>query len=368
MRDLTVYDEAGLAEMSKADQEVARIKPFMELLVESLEDKEGIAKVHEARMEVKALRVSVEKSRKELKAGSLEFGRRVDAEAKRITSMIEPIETHLIEQESIVKKEKERLAKIEQEKKEAEIRSKLEKLAAFGVMRLASDIETYSIAEFEWMLLDAEKKYKAKKEAEEAERKKQAEESERLRIERERQEAEAARLKAERKEQEAEIRKLQEEIRIAREKAEAEARKAAEELAAQKREIEAEKRRIEKEEFERQAKERAEIEAMERLEREAKEKAKLEARQKAEEEARIERERQEAEEAAIQAEARKTDQQKLDDMSSTIDAFTDRLTLPILKTKAAELAVKNALFMLRGAASGLRMKKEESPSSGNGIF
>ena len=45
--------------------------------------------------EVRTLRITVEKKRVELKRDALEYGRKVDSEAKRITAMLAPIEQDL---------------------------------------------------------------------------------------------------------------------------------------------------------------------------------------------------------------------------------------------------------------------------------
>jgi len=57
---------------------------YLPLTIADVNDTEGFKAVHEARMVVKSKRVDVEKVRKELKADALEYGRKVDAEAKRI--------------------------------------------------------------------------------------------------------------------------------------------------------------------------------------------------------------------------------------------------------------------------------------------
>lgn len=87
----------------------------MDLKVEHPEDKESYAIVRKARIDIKGKRVEIEKKRKELKVNSIKFGKAVDTEAKRITALLEPIETYLITQEKIVDDEKERI-KAEEER------------------------------------------------------------------------------------------------------------------------------------------------------------------------------------------------------------------------------------------------------------
>ena len=105
---------------------------YLPLKVKGLDDKEGLKKVHDARMVIKSKRVEVEKKRKELKASSLAFGQAVDTEAKRIAGLLLPIETHLENEESIVEKEKERLRGEAEQKEQAKIRKRVERLQQYN--------------------------------------------------------------------------------------------------------------------------------------------------------------------------------------------------------------------------------------------
>lgn len=246
----TTLDEQGLQEFSKADAVVAKLQPYMELKVSGIDDADGIKRVHDARMEVRRCRIDLEKSRKDLKADALEFGRRVDAEAKRIKSMLEPIENHLHNEESIVKREQERLAKIAEQEQAERLERRMKALADVQAMMDPKIIEL--LDEDQWLDVLAQRtmeyeqrvqaaaderaeleRLRAEQQAEEkrAAEKRAAEES-RLAVERELIAAEQARLQAERD-------------RIEAEAAEAE-RKKQMEIAAEKRkqrEAEAEVRR-----------------------------------------------------------------------------------------------------------------------------
>lgn len=102
--------DAGLAELSAK---------YLPLTVSNPDDTDGYHAVKTARLDVKARRVAVEKTRVEMKADALEYGRRVDAEAKRITAKLTHIESHLEAQEAIVTNELARRKKLEEEKKAA---------------------------------------------------------------------------------------------------------------------------------------------------------------------------------------------------------------------------------------------------------
>lgn len=77
IKELVKYD------VTEAALETYR-KEFLPLTINGLDDHEGYEKVKEARLFIRGERVNVEKRRVELKAQSLEYGRAVDAEAKRI--------------------------------------------------------------------------------------------------------------------------------------------------------------------------------------------------------------------------------------------------------------------------------------------
>jgi hypothetical protein len=164
------------------DELRALVAGFAELTVAGVNDKEGIAAAREARIKLKNLRTSIEKRRKELKADSLEYGKRVDGVAKELTAIIEPEEKRLEHEESIVKREQERLAKLAEEQRRAKIQARLRDLQLCGKSYLESDIADLSDEDFA-ELLKAEQADKQRRDEEsaEAERKrKEAEEANRL--------------------------------------------------------------------------------------------------------------------------------------------------------------------------------------------
>lgn len=284
--------------------------------VAAVATKEGYNEVKTALAMVVRLRTQIEDRRKALKADSLEYGRKIDAEARRLTTLVADIEVPL--REAKLAKDK------EEERKIAEATAKIK--------------------------ADAEAKERAEREAEEArlkairdeeERKLQAERdrlaAERAELDRQRKEADdAARAERERmaKEQKklddaaAAIRAEQERLakieadRVAKEKAELAAKE-----AEQKRQREAEERA----EFERQAKERAEAEAKAKAEREAKEKADREERDRLAAEAKA---KAEADEKA-RIEAARPDQEKIRRFGDDLMLWYDSAR-PSLKTEAAE--------------------------------
>lgn len=274
--------EIGVIKYSIADSAIAKMsKKYMHLTIDGIKDKKGFDLVHAARMVVKGQRVKVEKKRKELKADALKYGKAVDNEANRIKGLLEPIETHLQNEEDRIQAEKDEI-KAEKARKEQERQEKIRENIALlngylaacvnqssqGIQKISDRLEAFVIteddfgelkdeaietadriyAEIQDMLIGAQKREKA-----EAEQKAEAE-----RLERQRKEQEA-----ERKKIEDEKRKIQEEKdRIAREERE---KKIAEEAA--ERAKQEEKERLERAEKDRIAKEKADKEEKVRQER-----------------------------------------------------------------------------------------------------
>jgi colicin import membrane protein len=261
-----------LVEFRKQDAAIAKLREqYMPLKINGMDDKEGFAKVHDARMIVKNTRVSVEKKRVELKADALAYGRAVDAEAKRLTELLSPIESHLEAEEDCIVQERERIKKEAERKRQAIIQNRVDQFMACGVVPNITDVAALTDEQFAESLAAAQKAKEEREAAAEAQRKAEAEAAEKRRQE----EAALAEERAE----------------LAKIKAEQEAEAAR--LAAERRKIEeaeAAKRRAEElEQARKEAAERARVETEQRLAREAAE-AKAEA--EAEEAARIKAEQE----------------------------------------------------------------------------
>jgi chemotaxis protein histidine kinase CheA len=213
--------DAALQRFTPTDTAIAAMAAeFMPLVIRGIDDAEGAKAVHSARMVVKSHRIQVEKVRKELKADSIEYGRRVDAEAKRIFSKLEPIESYLSEQEEAHQAEKERIKNAARIKAEQEAAAKAEAEAAR--LKAEQEAESERLRVEREKLVEEQRKLDAERAAMQAEKDGLAAiEAERLRkIEMERVAQEAA-----------ERAKIETEARIAREAEEAKAKAAAAELA-----------------------------------------------------------------------------------------------------------------------------------------
>jgi septal ring factor EnvC (AmiA/AmiB activator) len=233
------------AKFNLSDSAIAQLREqYLPLVIAGLDDKKGYQLVREARLTIKGKRVEVEKTRKELKEESLAYGRAVDAEAKRISAALEPIEDHLTKQEKAIDDEKERI-RAEKERERERQRAALLQARVDQLTPLGAPIDLIALAvmndqEFDTALLAATVAHER--------------EQERLaHVEAERQTAQRQRLAEEKQ-------KLAEEDRRQREELAEIERRAREKLAAIKAEEDASRQAIAKEE-QRLAAEKAEQEA-----------------------------------------------------------------------------------------------------------
>lgn len=322
---------------------------YLPLTINGVEDKEGLRAVHDARMNVKGLRVKVEKRRKELKASSLEYGRQVDAAAKDLEKLLAPIELHLESEETRINKEKDRLLKEKQEAARAAAQARVDALLAVGVNLPFAVAEQMPPEAFEARLAEATEAHRI------AQEKAAAEEAERLRLQAEedaRRKAEAEKLAAER----AELERLRAEQEAARKAQEEAARAAAAELERRAAELAAEQRKIEEAKAaeakriadEQAAKDRAA--ELERIQKEAAAKAEQELKERMAREAEeVKRKAERAEAKRKRAEAMRPDKEKL-------LAVADQITtveVPELSESASQARL-DALEAIFTAAQAIR--------------
>lgn len=137
------FDELIKRELTKYDAVVPAVnelaKEFMPLKIQSLDDKDGYNEVSKALRFIVSKRTAVEEKRKELKADSLAYGRAVDARAKEITSMLEPIESHLKNEKLRIDTEIERIKAEEEEKKQNAINYRITILMGLGMWQTQNE-------------------------------------------------------------------------------------------------------------------------------------------------------------------------------------------------------------------------------------
>lgn len=111
--------EQSLTELSAYEKRVATlVQETKGLTIQGVKDTSGAKQVHEARIELKTTRVEIDKVRKELIAPALDWQKTVNAKAKELTNLIQPIEARLKEEEDQIKAEKRR---IKEEKERARL-------------------------------------------------------------------------------------------------------------------------------------------------------------------------------------------------------------------------------------------------------
>lgn len=127
------YIETELKKFSITDEAIHQLKTkYSSLAINGNEDKQGYLVVKEARLDIKSKRVDVEKKRKELTTDALKFQKAINAEASRITELLEPIESHLKAQEDAYEAEKERIKQEKEQEQQAKLHGRINILLGLG--------------------------------------------------------------------------------------------------------------------------------------------------------------------------------------------------------------------------------------------
>jgi len=158
---------------------------------------DGIAKVEEAHKQVKRLRIDIDKRRKDLNKGALEYQRAVNAEAEKLTAQVSVVEDALYAQRQIHEAEVEKVRAAKAAEKQAVLNARAERLAAAGVVigDLAA-LQAMTDDEFtQFAIRETAKAEKARAEAEAA--RLEAERMEAARLEEIRRQAEELRIRNE---------------------------------------------------------------------------------------------------------------------------------------------------------------------------
>ena len=108
--------QRAIGELTEFNEMIQVVIPYGQLTVAE----DGIGKVEEAHKAVKRLNSNIEKKRKELKSGALEYGRAVDSIAKQLSEQVDAIEVKLKAERDAF----DAIEKAEKLAKEAEIAAK----------------------------------------------------------------------------------------------------------------------------------------------------------------------------------------------------------------------------------------------------
>jgi len=140
----TSMTQYAISELSQFNDMISTVIPYGELTVES----NGIGQVEEAHKAVKKLNASIEKKRKELKAGALEYGRTVDNIAKQLSDTVDSVESKL-------KAERDAFDAIEKAEKAAKEAAKLaakqKRLDDMVAEGIPVDLAAADLPDEEWM-------------------------------------------------------------------------------------------------------------------------------------------------------------------------------------------------------------------------
>lgn len=240
------------------------IKPLKGLKIKDTNDKKGFDEVHTGQMQLRDLRVKIEKKGLEARRKIKAFSDNVLKDERELTGIIKPVEKKLKAEKDRIIEEKER------ERRKELLPNRIKKLKEYDVDVKDCDLLYMDDKQFDEFLVKKRNEYLAEKEREmkeeqekiEAEKRKLEEEK---RIEEEKKKArieaeKQAKIKASEEKKEAEKEK-QRAIEAERQRAEEEKQRL---IAKQKRKeqerVEAEKRKKEQEEAEKKEKERKEAE------------------------------------------------------------------------------------------------------------
>ena len=148
--------EYAVTELSKADPIIEQIRyEYCSIVVTDENDEEGYRQASEATKRMVRLRNDVEKTRKDLKADALRYGKAVDTEAKRIQALIEPIETHLKQQKAIVDNAEAERQRIEHEQRVSWLRGRIDTANSIEWIVTAEELERMPDEEFEMRVISA---------------------------------------------------------------------------------------------------------------------------------------------------------------------------------------------------------------------
>ena len=174
--------------------EIAKMSDiYMGLTVKSLDDEEGLAAVHSARMIMVKHRVGIDKLRKSSNEDAQAFIRNNNNNAKKLLVLLEPIEMHLKNEEGKVEAEKARIKEEEAAAAKEKIQARVNALFAVNVVLPFQDVALCSDAEYEDKLILATDAYRTEQQRIAEEQRIKKEEEAKLAIER----AEIERIKAE---------------------------------------------------------------------------------------------------------------------------------------------------------------------------
>ncbi len=303
--------------ITKTDADILAVKKIaLAIKVMGPTDKAGYEAAKKLRLEVRDMRLIVDKTHKEVKEESLKYGKKCDAEKNRLLALLEPIESYLASQEKIVTDEEERLKAEKQRLLEEKIKARQQAFA-----------NVHSPVTYTDVLLMTDEVYEAKL----------AEDTEKETVRLKDIADQAAKLEEQRIAQEAQ-QKVLDDQRAERERITAEAQAI---IATRQAELAAEQKLIDEA--------NAEISRVKREEELAKEAAEDALAKKAEEDKAATELAQKEEANRLAIEAAAPDADKILKFSKEVE----NLSIPQMNSEAGKLAEKDLRFILVRAAQSI---------------
>lgn len=149
---LPAEPETQIVTLSVTEKTAERFAAFRDLRVTDIHDKQQLQTVHDARIQVRDARLTLDRERKKLNEDHQAAIDSNNSRAKAILALITPIEKMLADEESRVEAEKERLR---QEAINAVVRARMERLAAVGAEMDESFVRSLSDSQFEQVAVRA---------------------------------------------------------------------------------------------------------------------------------------------------------------------------------------------------------------------
>ncbi len=129
------YIETQLQKFNVTDAAIFELESkYSGLTIADVNDTDGYKAVKAARIVMKNYRVDIDKRRKELTEDALKYQRAINAEAKRITSLLTPLEDQLAEKEKSYDDEVLRLKKLKEQEDAAKLQGRINALLQCGMM------------------------------------------------------------------------------------------------------------------------------------------------------------------------------------------------------------------------------------------
>lgn len=164
-------NEASIAKMASI---------YLDLMIDGIDDEDGFNDVHDAKKIMVKHRTSINKLRKSTNKNAQKFIKTNNDNAKKLLVLIEPIESHLKNEEDKITAEKERIQSEIDRLEKIKINNMVTSLFEVGVNIPYSDVSILSDSEYDTMLNDATIKHYFKQSRIREEQEAQKAESKRL--------------------------------------------------------------------------------------------------------------------------------------------------------------------------------------------